>query len=182
MNARNLAFFAFSSPAASSHVATFTWDGGDAHENWSSGTNWSGEPVADPANGDTLIFAGQARPAAGSRISELAPGCGGPSVPTGSGTESLGLDGSGGLHPAIIRGATGNGNLSFNPAVGAARSGRSMVMGGEGRPATAGTPALSRPLWFPGIATGNVIPPADEWPPPPLQSGRRSPDSRSHSP
>lgn len=42
-------------------ATALTWDGGGVDNNWSTDANWVGDPVADPANGDTLTFAGTTR-------------------------------------------------------------------------------------------------------------------------
>ncbi|MHC4503270.1 MAG: hypothetical protein ACYTFI_08200, partial [Planctomycetota bacterium] len=42
-------------------AVTFTWDGGGADNNWSTGANWVGDVAPDPAVPDDIVFAGATR-------------------------------------------------------------------------------------------------------------------------
>ncbi len=44
-------------------ATTFTWDGEGGDANWSTDANWVGDPVADPADTDDLVFSGTANTA-----------------------------------------------------------------------------------------------------------------------
>ena len=54
-----VATFGLATP--STNAGTFTWDGGGADDDWSTGANWAGNVAPNPAGTDNLIFAGSTR-------------------------------------------------------------------------------------------------------------------------